>query len=675
MQSKKIVTVVVCCLAGVIAAAGAVFLIISLIKNNTAETFSSGNFSSFDNSIVDTEAGPPAADEGLLPTDNGVQLQITSPVQKNSNTNESIYTFFGSSDPLEPLTLNGNSVERLTDGSFAVTVELPIGKSSYTFLHKGKSYVYTVNRKYIVINSFSPNGNQIYSSGSTFGVVVNARPNSFVTASFNGETINLVQKQTSGPIGEFCDYIGSFKLPTDNYADLNLGKVTFSASQNGVTDTVYSGNITCKRPDFIVDYDPNATPLGDRYVNVGSGKITEIIGYEAETFNAKSTDDLSRPTNSYLPMGTVDYSSDTYYYYGQKEYVLLRCGKQVYTNSKDVPTNEIRPVVKHYAGTLPDHNEIGIASFENGNRHTVLTLDTIWKAPFYFDILPQAYNNPNRQDYTISSFTASYIDITFCYATVFEGELEIPEDNPLFSSAKIIKNQSDYTLRLYLKKQGGFYGWDASYNKEGQLVFEFLNPAKVTAANNIYGANLSGVEILLDVGHGGKDCGALSFNDNKGNPLNSEAKRNLVLAELLKKELEAMGATVHMTRTSDITSSNHDKIQLAKKLKPDLIIAIHHNANNSSSPNGFDSYYFHPFSEKAAEFIYMNTANTNIYKSSSLGWHYYYMARSSYCPVVLTENGYITNSQDFQNIISESVNIAKAQAIAKGVAEYFLSIQ
>ena len=294
----------------------------------------------------------------------------------------------------------------------------------------------------------------------------------------------------------------------------------------------------------------------------------------------------------------------------------------------------------------------------------------MWKAPFYFDILPQAYQNPSKQNFKVDNVTYNYIDITFCYATVMTGEIVIPEDNPLFSSGEIKKNKSDYTLRLFLKKQGAFYGWDAYYNDKNQLVFEFLNPKKLNAANNAYGIDLTGAKIFIDVGHGGKDPGAAGFSAYQ-----TEAFRNLVLAEKIKARLEALGATVYMNRTGDTTSSADEKIKMLKSIKPDFCIAIHHNSSTSSRANGFDSYYYNAFSKKAADFIYTNTVNTGLYKNNNLGWHYYFMARTTNCPVVLTENGYMSNASDYNNITNDAVNNAKADAIVKGIAQYFSSIQ
>lgn len=603
------------------------------------------------------------------------ELEISSPAKRDITVTENTYTFRGVYDPEAPLILNGEKIEG-ENGLFSKTVNLVEGGNYFKFEHKGKTYEYVIRYNFKIIKSISPSGSQNYSSGSTITVSAVVHKDSSVTADFNNQTITLKkhipQNEDEEESETYVTFTGTFKLPSNNTSNINLGKIKFTASVKGKSETKTSGNITCKKAEIKVSYNPLDAPLGGRYINVGTGKIAEIVAYEAETFDAYSTNDWSRPTNNYLPKGTVDYCAQGYAYYEssttKKQYAILRCGKQVYTSKTTGSNKENMTIVKEYAGTLPDHNEINIAQFKNGTTHTTLVLDSLWKAPFYFDILPQSYSNPSKQDYDISSFTANYIDITLCYTTVLEGEISVPENNPVFKSAKIIKNQSDYTIRLYLKKQGGFYGWDCYYNQSGQLVFEFLNPAKVERAQNKYGATLNGVKILLDVGHGGIDQGASGF-DYKNH---SEATQNLVLANKIAAQLESIGATVVMTRSSNKEVTSDEKIIMLKQAKPDLCIAVHHNSASRSSANGFDSYYSQPFSMPCAKKIFSHTQQTGLYSKHGLGWHYYGVARSSCCPVVLTENGFISNLADYNNIISSSANDIKATAIVKGVVEYFL---
>lgn len=681
MLHKKGVIITLAVLGSILTALAVVFLIITITKKTTDVNTDFSSFSSFfsNDETVQLESELQFTEDDNTPSKIEItELQISSPATNDITVTEDTYTFIGTSDPEKSLKLNGEKIQREENGIFTKTVPLKKGSNNFKFEYDDKIYTYVIRYDYVVMKSYSPSTAQKYSSGSTLTVSVTARANSKVTAELNGSKITLSshepQDESKKESDTFATFIGTFKLPSKNKSDLNLGKIKFQATSDGKTETRYSGNITCKKIKIAVYHSKETAPLGGKYINVGKGKITEIVAYEAETFDAYSTNDWSRPTNNYLPKGTVDYSAEGYVYYQsgdvKKEYAVLRYGKQVYTSRPDSTTKKDIAIVKEYPGTLPDHNEIKISSFKTGTSHTTLVLDTLWKAPFNFDILPQKYTNPSKQDYRIDSFTAEYIDITLCYTTVLKGVIKIPKGNPLFKNAKVIKNKSDYTIRLYLKNRGSFYGWDANYNKNGQLVFEFLNPAKIKKANNKYNVNLTGVRVLIDVGHGGIDTGASGFDWRNHN----EGIQNLILSKKIAKELKSIGATVYMTRNSDKSVSTHQKIKMLKTLKPDICIAIHHNSSASPSASGFDAYYSQPFSKLATQLVKKYTVKTGIYKKYGLGWHYYYTARSSYCPVVLTENGFMSNIFDYKNIINNNKNNAKATAIVMGIAEYFLKI-
>jgi N-acetylmuramoyl-L-alanine amidase len=252
----------------------------------------------------------------------------------------------------------------------------------------------------------------------------------------------------------------------------------------------------------------------------------------------------------------------------------------------------------------------------------------------------------------------------------------------LFSSAEVIDNGPDHTLRLYLKKKGAFYGWDADYNDQDQLCFQFLKPAVITAADNAYGADLTGVTVMLDVGHGGKDGGAV-LKDENGKDMKDangdwidEAAQNLKLAMKLKAELESMGATVIMNREDDRLVRVDERLQMLKSEKPDLCVCIHHNSiKNYPEINGLITYYYTPFSQAAARAIYNANEGSSVYAHNRLDWLVYYTSRQTACPVVLTENGYVTSPHDVSHMLSDASVLIKAQAIAQGVADYFLAIQ
>ncbi len=631
----------------VLLAVSLIFVIVKTLPKKIADADISTNSSFIE--IVSSE------NDSSLPIE--TSLKISSPSSKDTTVTEDHITFLGLSDPDFSLTVNGEEVNRDSSGAFALEKKLSVGVNTFKFSHKDVEETYKVRYKYVIIKSFSPSGAESYASGADFAVTAYARKGSTITATFNGKTINLTetvsQDETETPQSDiFVNYSGSFSLPSDNTNDLNLGKVAITAQNSGNSETKYSGNIICKKADIPV--------------------VAEVVTYSAETFNGNTVDDMSRPTNNYFPKGTVDYVVGRSYSNG-KEYIKLRCGRRVYVSKKN--GDAVVPVTKEYAGKLPETNSIGFDSCKVSTNSTVITLNTQWKAPFLLDLLPQSYYNPGSQDYRVSSITAKYVEITFCYANEIKGEISLGKNNPIFSSYEIIKSGSDYKLRLNFREVGSFYGWDAAYNAKGQLVFTFLHPAQVKVANNKYGADLTGVRVMIDVGHGGKDSGAVGI----GNLY--EKEKNLVLAYALKAELESIGATVILNRTGDTTLNPDERCMNLIATKPDICIAIHHDASTSSTPNGFGAFHSTLFSHDAAKFVYNATMAKNIYNASAknnrnrFDWHYYFVARVTVCPVVLTENGFITSSVDYNGIASASVNKLKAEALCKGIADYFLSIR
>ena len=584
-------------------------------------------------------------------------LIMSSPSSKSVTVTEDHIVFSGISDPDYPLLIDGEEIKRDAKGAFSVEKKLKIGDNTFEVKHKDIDTKYTVNYKYIIVKSYSPTGAKSYASGASFAVTANARSGAKLTAVFNGKTVTMTKTVLNDDEEEldseaFSDYAATFSLPSDNAKDLSLGKVKITAEYNGMKETYSTGNITCKKANIPV--------------------IAEVVSFGAETFNGNTTDDMSRPTNNYFPKGTVDYVVGRAYN-GDKEYLKLRCGRRVYVTKKN-GLNKVN-VTKQYSGKLPSDNKISVSSLNVTKHSTEIVFDTQWKAPFFLDLLPQSYYNPSTQDYRVSSVTAKYVEITFCYASSIDGSINLGDNNPIFASYSLQKSGSNYKLRLNFRKVGAFYGWNAQYNSKGQLVFTFLHPAQVKSANNKYGADLTGVTVMIDVGHGGSDSGAVGI----GNLY--EKTVNLTLANLLKKELQSVGATVVMNRTGDTTLNPDERCMALIKAKPDFCIAIHHDASTSSVPNGFGAFYSTIFSSDAAKNIYNSTMSKGLYyplatnNRNRLEWHYYYVARMTVCPVVLTENGFITASVDYPGISSSAVNTKKAEAIAEGIAKYFLSIR
>ena len=384
----------------------------------------------------------------------------------------------------------------------------------------------------------------------------------------------------------------------------------------------------------------------------------------AETLPSSTMNDVSVPYFVALPKGTVDYVVNTSSYDGIKYYVLSS-GRRCYQSDVEylasgynMPSNEIRTV-----GVVRDTDE------------TRITLTTRWKVPFNVREYPQSYYTQTQgRPYSVESFTAEYIDIVFYHTTKVDTAPQIKTS--VISKAQWFKNSDGTcTLRLYLQKKGGFYGVKYYYNNDGTLTFSIKE--------RVNGA-LSGKVIMLDAGHGGNDPGAIGAVV-VGKNYAHEATINFSIANKVKAKLEALGATVIMTRSSSSTNPSLDeRAALCRAKNPDVFVAIRCDASEtSSSASGTTAYYYKSYSYPLA--YYLNTSIVSAYKSSIYAsnktmankvdkgtkFKGFKVARVEECPSVLIEYGFVTNVTECKALTNDSNQNALAQATVDGLVKYF----
>ena len=108
------------------------------------------------------------------------------------------------------------------------------------------------------------------------------------------------------------------------------------------------------------------------------------------------------------------------------------------------------------------------------------------------------------------------------------------------------------------------------------------NEAMVTG-----GTYISHVEVVIDPGHGGSEYGAVGSNGL------TEKALNLDISELLIEELRDRGFNAIMTRTTDVRIPIVVRAEIARALKPDVFISLHHNggATARSELPGTETYH------------------------------------------------------------------------------------
>lgn len=617
-----------------------------------------------------TEAMQRAFDGTLMEEYITRTLTLTAPNAARITTEESAYNLRGSADPNFPLTVNGEAVTLTDHGYFSLDVSLQPGENTFTFTHKGVTETYVIYRNRLLLKSVAPSSAVTLDGSSKLSVSAVALKGAVVTVRFNGKTVSMTeteqQAEESGGevLSDYVIYAAELTMPAGvTGREQVLGELSVSASYDGQTDTKTGGAVTVRAlaadtGTVIKPVDSQVQPIDPSKgaTVLKEGTLLAITADYAETFDGDTTDDYSRPTNAYLPQGTTDILAGTAYdTVSGNYYYLLGCGRRVYQTDATV----------YMTGGKLTANTLKVRGCTATDKATTLTLQADWHIPYQLQLLPQKYGNPTRQDYTISAQTTEYIEITFYYTAATEGVVDVSA-SPLFRSAEWVSGaENTRVLRLYLTAKAQFYGYGVTRGSDGTLTFTFKHPTYV--GDNSAELPLAGFKVVIDPGHGGNSIGTASGKT-------PEKAVALTYALKLREKLEALGATVIMTRTDDSALSLLERTQITRASGADLFISVHMNGSTSASAHGCSVHYFSDYSRDLAAGVYERMQETyTAYGADKRGgfpWSPFYVCRVSEMPSLLLECGYMTNAADMERLIRPDFQDALMASVAKAVVEY-----
>jgi len=166
--------------------------------------------------------------------------------------------------------------------------------------------------------------------------------------------------------------------------------------------------------------------------------------------------------------------------------------------------------------------------------------------------------------------------------------------------------------------------------------------------------------IIIDVGHGGKDSGAIGINgiQEKDVVLNI-ANAILKLNNELDKPLD-----IYLTRYSDTLISLSDRTKLAKTLKADLYVSLHCNHSDNPNARGVEVYVSNGISQYSKDATWLAFDLQAAFKkqlgfeSRGVKFANFQVLRETvdYCTSVLLELGFLSN-EDESNYFSKLTNI------------------
>jgi N-acetylmuramoyl-L-alanine amidase len=197
--------------------------------------------------------------------------------------------------------------------------------------------------------------------------------------------------------------------------------------------------------------------------------------------------------------------------------------------------------------------------------------------------------------------------------------------------------------------------------------------------------------VIIDAAHGGADAGVMVTDKIQ------EKEVTLILAQLLQKELaKSPDIQTQLTRTSDKTISNAERMKIVKAASGEMLfISLHVNAGFGKKANGYEIYFpgfktlatdqneskailkdmeqnkYLNDSVRLAQMIQRNMENVFPRKGRGLRDAPMPILGDLSIPAVVLEVGFATNTDDRKKILNEKTQQAIAQALAKGIRDYF----
>lgn len=558
-------------------------------------------------------------------------LLVVYPPANHQTSTEKIF-FIGTAPANGQILINGKPVKRSKAGHFSPSFPLQLGENVFKIRYQNQEREIKVNR--ISTQPELPQGLGFAKDSLTpaaditrlpgelicFGAV--APPQANVSVKLANQTVNLLPQPLKA------------ELPANSsiLTGRNQAKIYNITKYQGCTTITNTGDLG--QPQF------SLTLNGQTTTETGKGKIqilapvqlpvVEVIAASGVARTGPSTDH-SRLTP--LPQGTRATATGT-------EGDWLRLDYGAWINSKET---------KILPGAVPPQTVIRSVGYRQLARETEIRFPLQMAVP----VSVEQGNN---------SFTLTL------YNTTAQTDTIRLDDDPLISRLdwqQVTPQQVKYTFNLKKSQQ---WGYRLKYDNT-TLVLTLRHAPNIDSRKRL---PLSGIKILLDPGHGGKESGASGPNGYL------EKDVNLVISKLLRDELVKRGAKVVMTREDDRDVSLVERQEIINKEEPAIALSIHHNSlpDNGDAENtkGFGTFWYHPQSHSMAVFL-QNYVVTNLRKPNyGVFWNNLALTRPSVAPAVLLELGFMSNPYEFEEIVNPQAQRKMASTLADGITKWFKGI-
>ena len=551
-------------------------------------------------------------------------LTVVYPPDQHETTADRIF-LIGTATAEHPVQVNGEIINhRSDDGHFAPSFPLQLGENTFTLSQGDDTLTLTVTRLSNV--PVAPTG-VAFAAGSLLPAVDIARqPNELICFSAIAPANARVAVNLAGSQIPLMAPSSAMVLP-DNFAVLVGDNAPYAVPDaiqyEGCTQVETPGDLGL--PQFQLTLDDQTITQS------GSGRITVLPSTPlqvAEVINPAGTA-RTGPSTSHsritpLPQGTRAAITGR-----EGDWLRLDYGGWIRASETRI-----------FDSTVPPRSLIRSARSQQVPGWTEVLF------PLQVAVPVSLTQTADRLTLTLYNTTAQTDTIYF-------------DTNPIVERMDwrpILPDQAEYTFHFRTDQQ---WGYKLRYDGT-TLVLALRHPPQISPSNP-----LANTTILLDPGHGGEELGA------RGPTGYPEKDVNLVVSNLLRDELEARGATVVMTRDTDVAVSLRDRIDQINQVEPTLALSIHYNAlpDNGDALNtaGIGAFWYDAQAHGLAEFLHNYLVENLDRPSYGVYWNNLALTRPHVAPTVLLELGFMINPTEFEWITDPDAQNQLVNTLADGI--------
>ena len=568
---------------------------------------------------------------GMALTPSAWALSVVYPPENHETTADRLF-FIGTADPDQPVTLNGEVVERSPAGHFAPSIPLELGVNTVTLQQGDRSLTFSIHRlsavptlgagELVMPGSLTPTADLALQPGELLCFEAIAARTSRVSVDWAGQSIALQ------PLSDGVTLPSNFAVLTGDTQPLPHQE---AIAHRGCTTMPAPGALGAPTYEIV---------QGDEiHTEAAAGQITSLAptSFNIAEVIVDSGTARTGPSTNYSRLTPLPRGSQSAVTGRQGDWARLEYGAWI--RDSDV-------VIRPSAG--PVRSQIrGLQS---------RSLDGWTEVIFPLEVpVPVTVQQSDRTLTLTLHHTTAQTDTIYLDDDPVVERLDWYQPQP---------GQVDYTFTL---KSDQSWGYKLEY-QGSSLVLSLRHPPDRSQATS--DRPLAGVSILLDPGHGSdEDLGA------RGPTGYPEKDVALIISQLVRDELEARGATVLMTREGDDDLFPQDRVDQILAQEPAIALSLHYNAlpdaGDALNTAGIGTFWYHAQAHDLSVFLHDYLVEALDRPSYGVFWNNLALTRPTVTPSVLLELGFMINPYEFEWIIDPAAQQELAIALADALVIWF----